>query len=364
MVHPPDFVRCPNASCPSAASPDPPDFVRHSFLVTKRGKKQRWRCKSCGRTFTRRAGTPYHRLRSSPTAFDLALKLSMEGTSKAAITRSLGVSRATIGRWIARAAASARTFCDTVIRDVEPYEVQADELRSFAPHPEDRSWVWSAIEVWSRLWLSRRIGTRAQKNCLALMRDARSRCRAIDARVLISTDGYAGYPRAVRQAFGPTCVHGVSNKVFRHGAIVRVHHKLVTGHRWQLAEALERSEDSDDLNTAYIERLNLFIRRALVYLHRRTSSVLQSRGNLVDQIDLLRCYYNFVRPHGALRFGREVRTPAQQAGLVTRRLSFRDIFLALRPGRRVGWLLGERRKREWSMVSWSATVNGHLPCVR
>ena len=182
--------------------------------------------------------------------------------------------------------------------------------------------------------------------------------------MLISTDGYAGYPRAVRQAFGPTCVHGVSNKVFRHGAIVRVHHKLVTGHRWQLAEALERSEDSDDLNTAYIERLNLFIRRALVYLHRRTSRVLQSRGNLVDQIDLLRCYYNFVRPHGALKFGREVRTPAQQAGRVTRRLTFRDIFLALHPGRRVGWLVGERRKREWSMVSWSATVNGHLPCVR
>ena len=41
-----------------------------------------------------------------------------------------------------------------------------------------------------------------------------------------------------------------------------------------------------------------------------------------------RCYYNFVRPHGALKFGRESRTPAMQAGLTTRRLTFRDIFLA------------------------------------
>ena len=40
------------------------------------------------------------------------------------------------------------------------------------------------------------------------------------------------------------------------------------------------------------------------------------------------CYYNFVRPHGALKFGREIRTPAMQAGLTTRRLTFRDIFLA------------------------------------
>ena len=43
---------------------------------------------------------------------------------------------------------------------------------------------------------------------------------------------------------------------------------------------------------------------------------------------MLRCYYNFVRPHRALRFGREIRTPATQAGLTTRRLTFRDIFSA------------------------------------
>ena len=43
---------------------------------------------------------------------------------------------------------------------------------------------------------------------------------------------------------------------------------------------------------------------------------------------MLRCYYNFVRPHGALKFGREIRTPAMQAGLATRRLTFRDIFSA------------------------------------
>ena len=34
------------------------------------------------------------------------------------------------------------------------------------------------------------------------------------------------------------------------------------------------------------------------------------------------------QPHGALKFGREIRTPAMQAGLTTRRLTFRDIFLA------------------------------------
>ena len=54
---------------------------------------------------------------------------------------------------------------------------------------------------------------------------------------------------------------------------------------------------------------------------------------LEEHIELLRCYYNFVRPHRALEFGRETRTPAMQAGLTTRRLTFREVFLLV--GRRV-----------------------------
>ena len=53
-------------------------------------------------------------------------------------------------------------------------------------------------------------------------------------------------------------------------------------------------------------------------------------------LSCLRCYYNFVRPHGALKFGRETRTPAMQAGLATRRLTLRDIFVSRR--RVVSWL--------------------------
>ena len=54
-------------------------------------------------------------------------------------------------------------------------------------------------------------------------------------------------------------------------------------------------------------------------------------------------YYSFIRPHGSLRFGRKTRTPAQQAGLTTRRLTWRDIFFVPldRPRQlRVEWLVG------------------------
>jgi len=42
-----------------------------------------------------------------------------------------------------------------------------------------------------------------------------------------------------------------------------------------------------------------------------------------------RRYYNFVRPHLALKFRSEVRTPAMEAGLVAKRLTFRDVFTAV-----------------------------------
>ncbi len=68
------------------------------------------------------------------------------------------------------------------------------------------------------------------------------------------------------------------------------------------------------------------------------------RRTLVDQLELFRCYYNFIRTHSSLRFGREVRTPAMQAGLAPRRYTFRDVFGrsmpgARRSGRLVAWAL-------------------------
>jgi len=44
---------------------------------------------------------------------------------------------------------------------------------------------------------------------------------------------------------------------------------------------------------------------------------------------LLRCDYSIIKPHRALKFGSQVRTPAMQAGLVTKRLSFREVFVAV-----------------------------------
>ncbi len=133
----------------------------------------------------------------------------------------------------------------------------------------------------------------------------------------------------IGQIFGYGCVYGVVMKTRRKDRVVKVDRYRVIGSRWQLEEALLRSEDSSKLNTSFIERLNLTIRQGSAYLYRKSACHARVADNLKHHLDLLQCYYNFIRPHRALRFGRELRTPAMLAGLATRQLSFREIFTAV-----------------------------------
>jgi hypothetical protein len=103
----------------------------------------------------------------------------------------------------------------------------------------------------------------------------------------------------------------------------------VIGSNGQFEEVLFRSEDSEKLNTSFIERLNLTVRQGSAYLNRKSPGHARSGEQLSNHLELLRCYYNFIRPHRGLRFGRELRTPAMQAGLASRRLTFREVFTSV-----------------------------------
>ena len=116
-------------------------------------------------------------------------------------------------------------------------------------------------------------------------------------------------------------------KTRRKDRIVKVERRRAIGSEAQFERALLESEDSSTLNTSFIERLNLTLRQACAYLTRRTTCHARGQDQLENQLEIVRCHYNFLRPHRALRFGKETRTPAMQAGLLNRRFSFREIFL-------------------------------------
>jgi hypothetical protein len=112
----------------------------------------------------------------------------------------------------------------------------------------------------------------------------------------------------------------------RLACIVKVERRAVIGADWRLEKMLADSEDFSKRNRSFIERLNLTIRQGLAYPIRRTICHAPWKERLEDHLELIRCYYNFVGPHKALKFGREDRTPAMQAVLTARRLTFREIF--------------------------------------
>jgi transposase-like protein/IS1 family transposase len=304
-------LRCPNVQCTGSGMNRTGSIIRYGFYRTIWGKRRRYRCQACGKTFCSNSGTPYHRLQHHRATFDEVATLSVEGLNKSAISRVKGIAWNTVARWPEKAAGFCRRFNDQRIDGIAITELQADEIRTIITDKEQPIWIFASIEVWSRLWPSTVVGRRSYGNTLALFRDISSRSNL--GRVpLIATDGFAFYTKVIRRVFGPACLYGQVIKTGRKDLIIKVERRAVIGAAWRFEQALRDSEDSSKLNTSFIERLNLTIRQGSAYLCRRTICHARWKDRLEDHLELLRCYYNFVRPHRALKFGREVKTPAMQ----------------------------------------------------
>ena len=303
-------------------------MIRYGFYQTKWGKHRRYRCQACGKTFCRNSGTLYHRLQHRRATFDEVAALSVEGLNKSANARVKQIAWNTVDRWLERAAGSCRRFNDQRITGVEVTELQADEIRTMVGGKDHAVWLFVSIDVWSRLWHSTIVWRRSYRNTLGLFRDVSSRMK-FDGIPLIATDGFKFYRQVVGRLFRVACLYGQVIKKRRNDRVVQVQRKARFGAAWRWNEVWRDSEDSRKLNTSYIERLNLTIRQLSAYLGRRTLSHARRTQRLEDHLELLRCHYNFLRPHRALKFGREVRTPAMQAGLTKKRLTFRDVFTSV-----------------------------------
>ena len=326
---------CRNPECSLHRNVECSHIIRYGFYRTTAGKRRRYRCVGCGQTFSTTKGTPYYRLQHRRTTFDTVVTLNVEGVNMSAIARVERLAWNTVARWLERAASVCRQFSHGRTTGFAAQELQADEIRSFTGGKTRPTWVLAAIEAWSRLWPATVVGRRSYRNTLALVRDVASRMTFTTCPVIV-TDGFEFYSTGIRRVFGPAALYAQVIKTRRHDRVVRVERRAVMGAAWRFDHALHRSEDSSTVNKSFIERLNLTIRQSSAYLSRRTLSHARVQDTLETHLELLRCYYNFVRPHGALKFGRETRTPAMQAGLATRRLTLRDIFVSL--SRAVSWL--------------------------
>ena len=161
---------CPNRACIQSVD-SPSKVVRYGFFRVRCGRRRRYRCLRCRRTFSRRTNTAVFGLRCSSHVFERVAHLSVEGMSRAAIARVEGISWHTADRWLTKASALAQRFNDRQLRGIPIVELQADELRTFASCKAKPTWVFTSMEVCSRLWSSTVVGRRSYANTKALFSD-------------------------------------------------------------------------------------------------------------------------------------------------------------------------------------------------
>ncbi len=316
---------CPNPDCFLRGQASKGNIIRHSFYITSQGRRRRYRCKECGRTFSSTHGTPYYRLHKPRSLFDEVVRMCVHGIAISTIVQIKRMAWGTVARWLESAARYAQRFNDRMLKGFLIRELQADEIRIFVGTKKRVIWIMTTLEVWSRLWISVEMGRRNYRNIERVMLDSLQRGR-VEHRFLFTTDGFEMYEWAAKRLLRGVCIYGQVIKKRRENRVVRVDRRLLLGTQAELEEALFYSEDSTTLNTSFIERHNLTIRQGCSYLGRRTPCHARRTEFLEGQVALLMAHYNFLRPHRALKFGKTLRTPAMQAGLAKKRLSFRDVF--------------------------------------
>src|SRR5262249_6582482 len=113
------------------------------------------------------------------------------------------------------------------------------------------------------------------------------------------------------------------------------------GTQADLTVTLQQLGLSVQLNTAFIERVNLTVRHGVAALTRRSWATAQQSLHLLAHLEWWRAYYHFVRPHHSLRValgqprergGKRAAqryrqcTPAMAAGRANRRWTVREVL--------------------------------------
>jgi len=316
---------CMNPKCDLHCKANEGNIRTHGWYKTKTSRRRRYICNACGKSFSFNKVSAYHRLRASKEKINYACHMSAEGVNISAISRILGHSWNTINRWLERARKACHYFQIKHLKGYELSEIQADEIKAFTHANKKKVWILALIEVSTRLWPSVLTGKRNYKNIRKLFGKAINKGN-IANKLFVTTDGFTPYSWVLKRMLGPACLYGQVVKKRKKNRITKVDRKVIVGSKEQIADALECSEDSQNLNTSFIERLNLTIRRNTSYLHRKTPAHAQRPDKLHEQLELQQCYYNFMRPHQALRFGSEVYTPAMMAKIADHKVTWAEVL--------------------------------------
>jgi IS1 family transposase len=338
-----------------------------------------WRqllCIVCHGYFLETLGTIFHGKRSSPDLIVRVIACLAEGLGIRGTARVFEVDPNTVLQWLVEAADQLQAFSHYFLHDLQLRQVQLDELYavlsalkagtigedeaieclSRSPH-----WVWVAIEPESKLLLTIDVGERTLAMAQRVLHQV-ALLLAPDCVPLFLSDGYKEYLTAIvthfgrwvqvprRQATGPApkprwmplpeLLYAQVVKTVRRRRLVDVKHRVVFGTIEAVNQVLRPL--GWQINTAFVERMNLSLRHHVAAIGRRVTTLCKGEEGLRQQVVLFQTYYNFVLPHASLRqplpqplptngtgSAKQWRpyTPAMAAGLTDHVWSLREVLL-------------------------------------
>jgi IS1 family transposase/transposase-like protein len=321
-----------------------PDCSYHGWLgrgnIRSNGHpgSQPWRqlqCVSCQGYFSETHGTLFHGKRASVELIVRVIACLAEGLGIRGTARVFEIDPNTVLGWLVEAAEQLHAFSVYFLHELHLNQVQLDELYavlravrdgdisaaeaierlSCSPH-----WVWTAIDPETKLLLNIQVGDRTLAMAQAVLHQI-TQLLAPGCVPLFLSDGYAPYLTAIvthfghwvqpprRQARGPASkphwmplpalLYAQVVKQMRRRRLVAVKHRIVFGTKAAVDAVL--AVCGWQINTAFVERLNLSLRQRVAAMRRRSATSCKGEDGLGQHLVLFQVYHNFVLPHGSLR---------------------------------------------------------------
>jgi len=338
-----------------------------------------WRqllCIVCRGYFLETLGTIFHGKRVAPELIVRVIACLAEGLGIRGTARVFEVAPNTVLQWLVEAAEQLRAFSQHFLHDIRVRQVQLDELFALLSAVKDGEvstadaiarlertpqWVWGAMDPESKLLLALDVGERTLAMAQRFVHHI-VHVLAPDCAPLFVTDGFREYLTALlthygqwvqlprRQAAGPApqprwmpqpqLLYAQVIKTTRRRRLVRVSHRVVFGTLEAVHQVL--AVCGWQINTAFIERVNLSMRQHVAAVGRRVTTLCKGAQGLHQQLALYHTYYNFCLPHASVRqplpqplptHGHgstkrwQSRTPAMAAGLTDHVWSLREVLL-------------------------------------
>jgi len=299
-----------------------------------------------------------------------------EGLGIRGMARVFEIHPHTVLSWLVEAAEQLKAFSAYFLHELYVNQVQLDELYAVlsavregeisaaeAIERLERSpqWVWVAMDPESKLVLALDVGKRTLALAQRVVHHV-TQVLAPDCAPLFLTDGSRAYMTALlthyghwvqlprRQARGPApkprwmpppeLLYAQVVKTMRRRRIVEVKHRVVFGTKAAVEQVLAAC--GWQINTAFVERLNLSLRQRVAAMGHRSATPCKSEDGLGQPLVLFQVYHNSVLSHASLRqalaepvstngTGSAKRwrpcTPALAAGLTDHVWSLREVLL-------------------------------------